>query len=267
MTTSNNVWADEAPLYSQRRPAPPPALTEILTRIIHTPHPALVVDLGSGTGLSTTIWGERAERVIGIEPSDEMRNEASHALTANPHVPNITYKAGVAHQTGLPDNSVDVVTCAQSFHWMEPTSTLTEIARILRPGGVFAAYDYDWPPIVGWELEKAYEEFEERFDRFMETRGGGSRAPRWSKAGHLERIRASGHFRFTRELLLHHREEGNASRFFDLIMTNGYNFHIGQGLVTEEELKVDELREAVNHYIGSETVPFYFSYRVRLGIK
>lgn len=267
MTISNNVWAEEAPLYSQTRPAAPPVLTEILTQMIHTPHPALVVDLGSGTGLSTMIWGQCAERVIGIEPSDEMRSEASHALAANPHVSNITYNPGLAHQTGLPDNSVDVVTCAQSFHWMEPNATLAEIARILRPGGVFAAYDYDWPPIVGWELEKAYDEFEARFDQLMEARGGGSRAPRWSKAGHLERIRASGHFRFTRELLLHHREEGDASRFFDLIMTNGYNFHIRQGLVTAEELKVDELREATNHYIGSESVPFYFSYRVRIGIE
>src|SRR5215216_5355239 len=78
MTSSNNVWADEAPLYSQTRPAPPPVLTEILTQMIHTPRPALVVDLGSGTGLSTMIWSQCAERVIGIEPSDEMRSEANH---------------------------------------------------------------------------------------------------------------------------------------------------------------------------------------------
>jgi SAM-dependent methyltransferase len=267
MTTSNNVWADEAPLYSQTRPAAPPALIEILTQMIHTPHPTLVVDLGSGTGLSTTIWSERAKRVIGIEPSDEMRSEAAQALAANPRLSNITYQAGVAHQTGLPDNSVDILTCAQSFHWMEPTSTLAEIARILHPGGVFAAYDYDWPPVVVWELERAFEEFDERFDRLMKTRGGGNRAPKWSKEGHLERIRASGHFRFTRELLLHHREEGDASRFFDLIMTNGYNFHIRQGSVIEEELKVDDLREAANRHIGFNPVPFYFSYRVRIGIK
>lgn len=32
-------------------------------------------------------------------------------------------------------------TVAQALHWMEPASTLAEVARILRPGGVFAAYD------------------------------------------------------------------------------------------------------------------------------
>ncbi len=267
MTTSNNVWAEEAPLYSQTRPAAPRALIDILTQLIYTPHPNLVVDLGSGTGLSTLVWSDRAERVIGIEPSDEMRYEAMRALEANPQVKNVSYQSGAAGQTGLADSSVDIVTCAQSFHWMEPASTLAEIARVLRPGGVFAAYDYDWPPIVGWELEKAYEEFEERFDNLMEMRGGGSRAPRWAKSGHLEHIRASGHFRFTRELLLHHREEGDASRFFDLMMTNGYSFHIGQGLISAAELKVDKLRDAAVQFIGEKAIPFYFSYRVRLGVK
>jgi hypothetical protein len=32
-------------------------------------------------------------------------------------------------------------TVSQAFHWMDPTATLAEIARILRPGGLFAVYD------------------------------------------------------------------------------------------------------------------------------
>ncbi|MBV8999273.1 MAG: methyltransferase domain-containing protein [Solirubrobacterales bacterium] len=34
-----------------------------------------------------------------------------------------------ASETGLPDTCADVITCAQSFHWMEPESTIAEIAR------------------------------------------------------------------------------------------------------------------------------------------
>ncbi len=48
------------------------------------------------------------------------------------------------------EGTAGIVTCAQSFHWMEPESTFIEVARILRPGGVFAAYDYDRPPTVHW---------------------------------------------------------------------------------------------------------------------
>ena len=37
----------------------------------------------------------------------------------------------------------------QAMHWMEPTTTHAEVARILRPGGVFAIVDADWPPVSG----------------------------------------------------------------------------------------------------------------------
>jgi SAM-dependent methyltransferase len=50
------------------------------------------------------------------------------------------------HRPRTPQALVDaLVTCSQSLHWMEPEPTFAEVARILRRGGVFAAYDYDWP--------------------------------------------------------------------------------------------------------------------------
>src|SRR5258708_35528489 len=113
---------------------------------------------GSGRGLSTGIWGERAERVIGIEPNADMRKEATHNVEAHPGAAHIEYREGLAHQTGLPAGCADIVTAAQAFHWMEPTSTLAEIARILRLGGLFAAYDYDSPPAIHWELDRLAQE-------------------------------------------------------------------------------------------------------------
>jgi ubiquinone/menaquinone biosynthesis C-methylase UbiE len=143
MTETSEIWTGEAIKYDRTRPTPPPALLDLLTQLIHTPHPALVVDLGSGTGLSTAIWGERAQQVIGIEPNADMRAQAVRKIAHHPYAAQIEYREGVAHQTSLPDECADIVTCAQSLHWMEPTSTLAEIVRILRPGGLFAAYDYD----------------------------------------------------------------------------------------------------------------------------
>jgi hypothetical protein len=76
MRDSSEIWTGKAISYDRARPTPPPALLDLLTQLIQMPHPALVVDLGSGTGLSTAIWGERASRVIGIEPNADMRKEA-----------------------------------------------------------------------------------------------------------------------------------------------------------------------------------------------
>src|SRR5579884_102104 len=168
---SSEIWTGEAHLYDQTRPSPPPVLLDILTQLIHTPRPSLVVDLGSGTGLSTAIWGERAQRVIGIEPNADMRAEAVRKAEDHPYAAQIEYREGVAHQTGLPDGCADIVTAAQSFHWMEPTATLAEVARILRPGGLFAAYDYDAPPAIHWELDQLAQEENLRSLEIIQERG------------------------------------------------------------------------------------------------
>ena len=171
MRDPSDVWTGKASSYDRVRPTPPPALLDLLTQLIGRPHPALVVDVGSGTGLSTAIWGERAERVIGIEPNADMRKEAARKVEDHPYAARIEYREGVAHQTGLPDECADIVTCAQAFHWMEPTATLAEITRILRPGGLFAAYDYDSPPAIHWELDRLALEASLRLVELVRERG------------------------------------------------------------------------------------------------
>ena len=133
-----------ADLYDRVRPTPPDVLAEILWTYARTDRPT-VVDLGSGTGLSSR-WASRwAGSVVGIEPSEDMRRKAE----AQTDAANVEYRDGWAHATGLADESADIVLASQALHWMEPSSTLAEVARVLRPGGVFAAIDCDFPPSVG----------------------------------------------------------------------------------------------------------------------
>ena len=240
MRDSSETWTGKARSYDRARPMPPPVLLDLLTQLIDMPHPALVVDLGSGTGLSTAIWGERAERVIGIEPNADMRQEAARKVEDHPYAAHIEYRDGVAHQTGLPDRCADIVTCAQAFHWMEPTATLTEIARILRPGGLFAAYDYDWPPSIHWELDRLAQQVGRRLVELVRERGLAQNLKIWSKDRHLDRMRESGHFRFTREVLLHHIEQGDAARFLEMMRSNAFSH---QFQFTEQETGIDRLTQ------------------------
>ncbi len=264
MTETDEIWTGKASSYDRARPTPPPALLDLLAQLIDMPHPALVVDLGSGTGLSTAIWGERAARVIGIEPNVDMRQEAISKVEDHPYASHIEYREGVAHQTGLPDGCADIVTAAQSFHWMEPAATLDEIARILRPGGLFAAYDYDSPPAIYWELDRLAQEVTSRLVGLMRERGLASTLKIWPKDRHLDQMRESGHFRFTREVLLHHIEQGDAARFLAMMQSSALSC---QFQFTDQEIGFDRLRQAAFQYIGSEPIPWYFSYRVRVGIK
>ncbi len=267
MRDPSEIWTGKASSYDRARPTPPPALLDLLTQLIHLPHPALVVDLGSGTGLSTAIWGERAELVIGIEPNADMRKEAVRKVEDHPYAAHIEYREGLAHRTGLPDGCADIVTAAQSFHWMEPTSTLAEIARILRPGGLFAAYDYDWPPTLHWELDRLAQEVVGRFVALVRERGLARTLKLWSKDRHLDRMRESAHFRFTREVVLHHIEQGDAARFLEMMRTNAFSHHFKLKTITEQEIGFDRLSSAAFQSLGSEPIPWYLSYRVRIGIK
>ncbi|HLW02226.1 MAG TPA: class I SAM-dependent methyltransferase [Ktedonobacterales bacterium] len=264
MPDSSEVWTGKASSYDRVRPTPPSALLDLLTQVIGMPRPALVVDVGSGTGLSTAIWGERAERVIGIEPNADMRQEALRKVEGHPYVAKIEYREGLAQQTGLPDGCADIVTAAQSFHWMEPTATLAEIARILRPGGLFAAYDYDAPPAIHWELDRLAQEMSMRLVALVRERGLPQNLQIWPKNKSLDPLRESAHFRFTREVLLHSIEHGDAARYLEMMQSNAFS---GQVQFNEQEIDFDRLSRAALHYIGSEPIPWYFSYRVRIGVK
>ncbi len=264
MTETSDIWTGKASSYDRVRPMPPPALLDLLTQVIRLPHPTLVVDLGSGTGLSTAIWGERAERVIGIEPNADMCQEAIRKLVNHPYATHIEYQEGLAHRTGLPDGCADIVTASQSFHWMEPTATLAEIARILRPGGLFAAYDYDWPPTIHWELDRLAQEVIMRFVELIRERGLAQSLNIWPKNKSLDPLRESGYFRFTREVLLHHIEHGDAARFLEMTRSNAFSH---QFQFTEQEIGFDRLSSVVFQSIGSEPIPWYVSYRVRIGVK
>ncbi|HVU69821.1 MAG TPA: class I SAM-dependent methyltransferase [Ktedonobacteraceae bacterium] len=264
MTETSELWTGRASSYDRVRPTPPPALLALLTQLIALPRPALVVDLGSGTGLSTAIWAERAERVLGIEPNADMRREAVDRRKDHPSAARVEYRAGLAHQTGLPDACADIVTAAQSFHWMEPTSTLAEIVRVLRPGGLFAAYDYDSPPAIHWEVDQLAQEMNMRLMGLIQTRGMPRTIQIWPQNKALAPLRECGHFRFTREILLHHIEQGDATRYLEMMRSSAFN---GQLEVADAEIGFDRLSRAVDQHIGSTPMPWYISYRVRIGIK
>src|SRR5271166_4314699 len=179
--------------YDRYRPEPPRGLAALLTQIARCPMPELVVDLGCGTGLSSRYWSDKSQQVIGIEPSADMRKTA---LDRNSSA-NVRFLDGLSHRTGLPAGGAQIVTCIQSLHWMEPYSTFEEARRLLRPGGVFAAVDYDWPPVTGsWNADRAWDECYQRTILLEATMPSARRPRRWEKAQHLSRMQQSGCFRY-----------------------------------------------------------------------
>jgi SAM-dependent methyltransferase len=245
--------------YDRFRPRPPLVLLELLCSYARVERPALVVDLGCGTGLSTRAWSGLAERVIGVEPNPAM-------LAATEPAPGVEYREAYASETGLPDNAADIATCSQSLHWMEPGPVFAEAARILRPGGIFAAYDYDWPPVVDPEVDEAFKAYQARRGELRERHGLQRGGDRWRKSEHLRRMRESGRFAFCREALLHSFEEGDAERLVGFTRSLGMPVVDAQDAYLEDELRIGELEEVARCVLDDRTVPFLFGYRVRIGV-
>ncbi|MGH8261995.1 MAG: class I SAM-dependent methyltransferase [Steroidobacteraceae bacterium] len=252
-----------ADTYDQSRPSPPDALADLLSLYSGRPALATVVDLGSGTGLSTRYWADKAAAVIGIEATADMRARA----IGETKKPNVTFRDALSHRTGLEDRSVDVVVCGQSLHWMEPQPTFVEAARILRPGGVFAAYDYDWPPSTGaWQADQAFEECIDAGKRLEHDLQASVGLKHFEKSGHLERMRSSGCFRYMRELSVHHNDTGNAERLVGLLLSQGHIMTLLKRGITESALGIDRLRLIAAQTLDDGARPWHWSARVRLGV-
>jgi SAM-dependent methyltransferase len=249
--------------YDAFRPAPPAVLLDALARYAGCSTPALVVDLGSGTGLSTRAWAGRATQVVGIEPNPAMRDVAERRTEQR----NVSYIEAYASDTGLEPGGADLVTCSQSFHWMVREPVLTEAARILRPGGVFAAYDYDVPALIHPEVDAAFAahlQLRRRFREEHKVEAGWTRTP---KSGHLKVIRESGLFAYTRELVVHDEREAGAAEIVGFARSLGLVPELLALGVSEDELGLTALDETVRRVIGSRRVSSLWGYRARLGVK
>jgi SAM-dependent methyltransferase len=123
-----------ADIYSKYRPSYPTEALDAIGVRCALNSKSLLVDVGSGTGISSRLFAERGIRVIGIEPNAEMRAAAAaHPVPAG--APEPVYQEGEAEATGLPEGIADAVLAAQAFHWFRPDPALAEFRRILKPDG------------------------------------------------------------------------------------------------------------------------------------
>ncbi|QAY67179.1 class I SAM-dependent methyltransferase [Paenibacillus protaetiae] len=129
---SKERFTDRVEAYVKYRPGYPEEAISYLYDTVGLSPAAVIADIGAGTGIFSRILLERGSRVIGVEPNDAMRSAAVAALGGySGYEP----WSGAAEATGLADNAVDFITCAQSFHWFDRPAAQQEFGRILKPGG------------------------------------------------------------------------------------------------------------------------------------
>lgn len=118
--------------YVKYRPSYPSQVIDLLSERCSLKRESKIADIGSGTGIFTRLLLDREFHVFGVEPGDDMRAIAERDFADNPNFTSVPNKA---EATGLDPSSIDLVTVAQAFHWMDIPAFRAECQRILKPNG------------------------------------------------------------------------------------------------------------------------------------
>ncbi len=95
-----------------------------------------VLDLGCAGGFMAEALAHKGARVSGIDPAqDAIQAAKNHAKTSNLDV---TYNVGVGEHMPYSDDTFDIVVCVDVLeHVRDLSQVLAEVARVLKPGGLF----------------------------------------------------------------------------------------------------------------------------------
>lgn len=119
--------------YAAYRPTYPAALVDCLASYCDQTQVAL--DVGCGTGQLSVRLADRFQHVIATDASPQQIEKAeAHER--------VEYRVAPAERSGLPDQSVDLITAAQAAHWFDLDAFYAEARRIGRPGAVLALITY-----------------------------------------------------------------------------------------------------------------------------
>ena len=136
--------------YADHRPAYPAALFDWLAN--QCSGHALAWDCGAGSGQASVALAQHFNQVLATDMSDA---QLAHALRH----PQVNYRVALAHDSGLPDASADLVTVAQALHWFDLDAFYQEVRRVLKPGGLIAAWSYGVIALEGDTVNQILQHF------------------------------------------------------------------------------------------------------------
>jgi SAM-dependent methyltransferase len=135
-----------------------------------------VLDIGTGTGSLARLFARAGARVTALDPAVpllEQAEELDRAVGVN-----VDYRMATAEDTGLPDESFDVVSAGQCWHWFDAPKASAEVMRLLRLEGRVVIAHFDWLPLPGTVAE-ATERLITAVNPAWTMGGGTGLHPRW----------------------------------------------------------------------------------------
>ncbi len=121
--------------YVRYRPGYPECVLTLLRDRRWLQRGTRVADIGSGTGIFSSLLLDQGAEVFAVEPNAGMREAAEAMLGHHALFHSI---AASGEETTLEDQSMDFIVSAQAFHWLDRTRARREFMRLLKPSGRIA---------------------------------------------------------------------------------------------------------------------------------
>ncbi len=119
--------------YARHRPNYPRELFAYLASLSGR---RLAWDCATGNGQAAVALAEHFDRVVATDASQAQIN------AADDH-PSVSYRVAAAEESGLQNDSADLVTVGQALHWFDTGRFFAEASRVLVANGVLAAWCYE----------------------------------------------------------------------------------------------------------------------------
>ncbi len=133
-----------------------------------------VLDCGCGPGTITQGIARAVApgNVIGCDLEPGMVARAA-ALAEDADLPNLSFQVGNILDLPFEDNTFDaVVSCAVTEHLSEPVKAMSELGRVVKPGGIVGITRTDWSATLVSPPCDALTRFFDLFERGFHLQGG-----------------------------------------------------------------------------------------------
>ena len=141
-------FSEKSAQYAAARPGYPAELFAAIAKA--APGHAGAWDCATGSGQAAI---GLAAHFLPVEATDASEQQIANAIAH----PRVRYSVQVSERTHFEPAAFDAVTVAQALHWFDLERFYDEVRRVLRPGGVIAAWAYDWSsvsPEVDFALQR-----------------------------------------------------------------------------------------------------------------
>ena len=126
------------------------------------------IDLGAGTGIASLVYANTFDHVIAVEPDVMMAD----SILNNPNLKNnVSVIKGDFGEVISGWNTIDLINCSSSFHWLEEDSFLKKARDLLRKNGLICVNNVNIHPVFNGRLnDYIQDEFNNVWKKFMDKK-------------------------------------------------------------------------------------------------